>query len=195
VIVAVCIDCGTEFKRPRPRGPIPHRCAACLIVHQQVQGRGYTAAYRGRYPERIREYKGRPESLRRNAEYMARRRAADPEGFRQAALAAYRADPDASTRSRARAHGLTVSVYKEKWAEQDGRCAICRTEETVRGSTGRVRRLAIDHDHESGEVRGLLCHACNVALGLFDDDPELLEAAAGYLRAAARRVALHVMEG
>jgi hypothetical protein len=55
--------------------------------------------------------------------------------------------------------------------------------------------LAIDHDHVTGDIRGLLCHACNVALGLLNDDPELLEAAAGYLRTASRRSALHVMEG
>jgi hypothetical protein len=73
------------------------------------------------------------------------------------------------------------------FAEQNGRCAICRQVETTRGPNGRPRRLSIDHDHETRDIRGLLCHRCNVALGLLDDNPELLDAAAGYLRAASRR--------
>lgn len=152
-----------------------------------VAARASTAAYRNRHPERISEYKARPESRRKEAEGMARRRAADLERYREMRLRDYHNDPDASTKSRARAHGMTLADYQARVAEQDGKCAICRREETARGSTGRIRRLGIDHDHTTGEVRGLLCHACNVALGLLNDDPELLEAAAGYLRSAARR--------
>ncbi len=57
----------------------------------------------------------------------------------------------------------------------------------MRTGSGRVRRLSIDHDHNTGDIRGLLCHNCNVAIGHLNDDPELLDAAAGYLRTASRR--------
>jgi hypothetical protein len=62
--------------------------------------------------------------------------------------------------------GLTVADYEEMLAGQNGACKIC-------GKTTR-KRLAVDHDHETGEVRGLLCHRCNMGLGLFDDNPLLL---------------------
>lgn len=70
-------------------------------------------------------------------------------------------------------------------AAQGGTCAICEKAETTTSKAGRVRRLAIDHCHTSGRVRGLLCGSCNRALGLFGDDPGLLDKAAKYLLRAA----------
>lgn len=60
------------------------------------------------------------------------------------------------------------------------RCEICGAVETVtRG--GKVRRPNFDHNHETGEDRGILCSRCNSGIGLFLDDPERLRAAAAYL--------------
>jgi hypothetical protein len=71
-----------------------------------------------------------------------------------------------------------TGVSPEKYAEllflQGGVCAICKGE--------CYKKLSVDHDHETGEVRGLLCHSCNTAVGLLLDDPQRLEAAAAYLR-------------
>lgn len=119
---------------------------------------------------------------------MAESRAANPQHHREARLRQYRADPLASRKGRARAYGITVGDYDAMLAAQDDRCAICRQPETARSNGGRIRSLAIDHDHETGDVRGLLCHACNVALGYLDDAPERLDAAAAYLRKHARPV-------
>ena len=63
---------------------------------------------------------------------------------------------------------------------QDGKCAICHNPET-RKIHGRVTDLAVDHDHETGVVRGLLCHRCNFILGLAKDKPQTLLDAAAYL--------------
>lgn len=71
-------------------------------------------------------------------------------------------------------HGLTPEDYAELFLKQGGRCGIC-------GSPG-VGPLRVDHDHETGAVRGLLCHKCNVGLGHFNDDPDLLARAQEYLR-------------
>jgi hypothetical protein len=59
---------------------------------------------------------------------------------------------------------------------QDGRCAIC-------GSA--LEQLHVDHDHETGEIRGLLCSNCNVAISQLGDDVETMESAIAYLGAAA----------
>lgn len=71
--------------------------------------------------------------------------------------------------------GLTVDQYDEMLRAQGGGCAIC----------GRLPRpdiaLHVDHDHETGIVRGLTCFRCNNALGDFNDDPALLARASDYL--------------
>ena len=60
---------------------------------------------------------------------------------------------------------------------QNGRCAICKIE--FGGDKANVPHL--DHDHKTRAIRGVLCFGCNVALGRFNDDPDLLDAAKDYL--------------
>lgn len=73
-------------------------------------------------------------------------------------------------------YGIGLDEYNEKLAGQRGACAICE-----RKNNG-ARRLAVDHDHDTGAVRGLLCNPCNTVLGLMSDNPLLLLAAANYLK-------------
>lgn len=61
------------------------------------------------------------------------------------------------------------------------KCAICGEPETSKDNQGNVRRLAIDHCHKTGEVRGMLCHAHNVGLGAFQDNIKHLNSAIKYL--------------
>lgn len=63
-------------------------------------------------------------------------------------------------------------------ARQGNRCGICRTDSPP------GRGWCIDHDHETGKVRGVLCHFCNVGLGNFRDDPDRLTAAIEWLKGA-----------
>ena len=86
-----------------------------------------------------------------------------------------------------RLRGLTQTQYDAMLAAQGGACAICRKPETeVGGKRGcvTVKRLAVDHDHETGHIRGLLCRRCNTALGFFGDDVAGLWAAVDYLTKA-----------
>lgn len=71
-------------------------------------------------------------------------------------------------------YGITLDEYATLLASQGGACAICRRQETG-------KRLAVDHDHTTGVVRGLLCQKCNTALGLLGDDIHLIDAAWTYL--------------
>lgn len=78
--------------------------------------------------------------------------------------------------------GITDKEYKKMLEEQNYVCAICGFEETTVDGFSNIRDLAIDHDHESGKVRGLLCLKCNTALGAFHDNIENLEKAIQYLK-------------
>jgi len=81
-----------------------------------------------------------------------------------------------------RKHGVDADRYQEMLREQKGLCAICRKPERAPDkASGKIKDLAIDHNHATGQIRALLCSACNTALGLFNDDPRLLDAAKHYL--------------
>jgi hypothetical protein len=68
-------------------------------------------------------------------------------------------------------YAITAKDYCAMFEAQNNVCAICgRPETSVDAKSGRTRKLAVDHDHATGKVRGLLCHGCNLALGLLDDD-------------------------
>jgi hypothetical protein len=75
-------------------------------------------------------------------------------------------------------YNLDPEEYETMLTAQVGVCAICKKD----CSTG--RRLAVDHDHASDEVRGLLCSNCNTSLGGFKDSEELLLSAIAYLNAS-----------
>lgn len=92
----------------------------------------------------------------------------------------YKKDGNKIIRERAwRYQGIdfTVEEYDYMLARQGGGCAICGKTKNKSG-----RRLAVDHCHNTGRVRGILCNGCNVAIGKLNDDPDLVALALAYLR-------------
>lgn len=71
-----------------------------------------------------------------------------------------------------RKYGITPEFRDELFCKQKGRCAIC----------DRKRKLSIDHCHQTGRVRGLLCGNCNRGIGLLDESPKILDSAKEYLK-------------
>lgn len=67
------------------------------------------------------------------------------------------------------------------FTDQDNKCAICKKEE-IKKIRGEVVKLMLDHDHATGKNRQLLCHLCNVGIGAFGDNIDLLSNAIEYLR-------------
>lgn len=74
-------------------------------------------------------------------------------------------------------YGIDLATYDQMFTAQDGVCAICRQLRISKGS----ERLHVDHCHDTKRVRGLLCHNCNIAIGMLDDSPERAETVKQYL--------------
>ena len=105
----------------------------------------------------------------RNVAYMREWREKNPNAHRESHLQ--------------RKYGISVADYEAMLQAQDGVCAICQGAEhrfTIRKGDA-PNRLCVDHDHETGEARGLLCADCNVGLGAFADDQVALFRAIQYL--------------
>jgi hypothetical protein len=86
------------------------------------------------------------------------------------------------------AFGITIERYNELLAEQGGVCAICGQPPTLvnyrqsrRQGRQTVPRLVVDHDHETGKIRGLLCVHCNRGIGFLKDDADIVRFALKYL--------------
>ena len=69
-------------------------------------------------------------------------------------------------------YGITREQFVDIAMSQDGRCKICEL---------KTDKLCVDHDHETGKIRGLLCGKCNYGLGMFNDKVELFEMAIKYI--------------
>lgn len=134
---------------------------ATLTEEQRVARKRSQKAYEERHPDRVKEHRRQWAAQARADGYFKRWREQNPEKMRQYYLKKH--------------YGITPEEYDAMLAEQDGHCAICPREP----AEGEYLRL--DHCHATLRRRGLLCHNCNVVLGLMADDPELLRAAARYL--------------
>ena len=80
-----------------------------------------------------------------------------------------------------RNYGITLDDYNEILIKQNHVCAICGGEETLI-IKGKNRDLAVDHNHETGKVRGLLCSKCNTAIGFFNEDIRIIKTAIRYIK-------------
>ena len=78
-------------------------------------------------------------------------------------------------------YGISTVEWENLFKLQCGVCAICKEPQSVL-LKGELKRLAVDHCHKTKKIRGLLCDNCNKALGLFKDNPEILDCASQYLR-------------
>jgi hypothetical protein len=110
-----------------------------------------------------------------------KQRASDPERFRQTNRRYYAKNKEVLLRW-ARAHalrkkyGITEADFEAMLVRQGWKCAICRRSDPCGNGT-----FHVDHCHETGRVRGLLCHHCNVGIGSLREDPEILMNAIKYL--------------
>lgn len=101
-------------------------------------------------------------------DYQAKYRGQDPARYR-------------ATQIKSR-YGCSSEWYDAQRLEQEDLCYLCGEPETTKSSWGDgPRLLCVDHDHETNAVRKLICHRCNMALGMSGDDPALLRKMADYI--------------
>jgi Recombination endonuclease VII len=98
--------------------------------------------------------------------------AAAPDGRAAQCVACY------TKAARVKNYGISEEKFEVMWRDQEGLCLLCEDFLIPFGKGGCV----IDHDHETGKVRGILCNQCNLGLGLFRENAETCERAASYLR-------------
>lgn len=123
--------------------------------------------YRARHAERIKDQK-RQDYERNRSSILGKRRAR----YAQCASEIQRVQTF-------RRYGITLAEMEVAFVNQDGRCPICQRELVLERHMS--NSCHIDHDHNTGQVRGLLCGKCNRGIGLLSDNPNLLRAAADYL--------------
>ena len=189
----LCQKCYDRQRVKKPRAALATNCphkdrvhAAFGLCHQC-----YSRQNAARNPEKVRERDRRwnlahpgaaaARTRRSRLKHLDRRRTED----RERAKRAYAKDP-AKFKERQwrvdlkRKYGVTVSGYNALLESQGGACAICETDDP-RARTTHFKRFHVDHVAGTKRVRGLLCHSCNMALGLLRHDPAILSRAAEYL--------------
>ena len=197
--VAECVICGKPYQQRRPtqvscsiqcRAKLPHntggprpkaglasqKCPGCGTEYIPVREnqRACSRACRDALPDR-REAQRSYDTVRREHK-NALVRVPDEDGPRKEWVKARNL-----RRNLRWTHGLTVAQYTAKLEEQGGVCAICGQPPNPDGVKA-ASRLHADHDHVTGRDRDLLCLNCNVAIGHFRDDPDLMQAAADYIK-------------
>lgn len=105
--------------------------------------------------------------LERTREWHRKKRASDPSFSMESSLK--------------KQYGLSLDDYTKMHDAQNGLCAICGKPERAAGSNNKLRRLAVDHCHTTGKIRGLLCTSCNRGVGYLGDSVENLQSAINYL--------------
>ena len=149
-----------------------------LIMDQKIQERkeatkARNKRWREENKDHIREYQ--TQWRKRNAGKVSEYQKEYHAGYRD------REDVQFNTwmRNLHRNYKITPDIFNKMWDDQNGDCAICKQPMQPRG---RAKSAAtVDHNHETGIVRGLLCRGCNHGLGCLKDDPKVLQSAAEYL--------------
>lgn len=147
-------------------------CKACTSA--------YAKALRAKYPDRhkraIRNWTVRNREKVRQLSREKYHRNPEKEKARHREFIA--ANPDYPREWRLiNCYGITLAQYNEILAKQGGKCAICRSDSPGR----KFKHLLVDHFHDTGAVRGLLCNDCNLVLGHAKDSIDVLKAAIQYL--------------
>lgn len=167
----------TEFQRgARYKDGLLPDCKPCH--NRQVAERRANPETRERTRKWAREWSKRNiDRLRPKRQERYRQ---NPEKYRAIAKQYRERNPTAKYASELKLkYGLSLDGYNQMLTAQGGLCKLCKMPPQGNGKTAKI--LHVDHNHETGKVRALLCMQCNRALGMFSDNAEMLISAAMYL--------------
>jgi hypothetical protein len=187
----LCRPCRLARERQYAAAVKVRVCKGCGETKETVYGRPYCkTCYQAKQTEkRKKRRESDPEKVRaKERAWRASRRAADPEGYKAKERERHKGNGKSryypgyyndrpARRDQIREimwkkQGINVEQARAVWGKEK-KCAICGT------SDG---KLCVDHNHTTGEVRGMLCNNCNMAVGFFQDSPLLLKQAIQYLQ-------------
>lgn len=176
----VCLNCNKKFTPSKNDKRIKFCSEQCRCEY-----RNKTKYMKSYYNENTDKWKHRQaQQSYKDAKNEARRsRYQTDEAFRQEVIGRskqYRIDHPTAKRSQDlySKYKLTLEEYDALLKEQDGKCAICGLKSE---DNGRYGVLYVDHNHQTGKIRGLLCENCNLGLGIFKDNIDTLNNAIKYL--------------
>lgn len=131
-------------------------------VNNKEKRRAYYQGYAAKNVDKLRGYRAKSaDKLKLDPDWVARRKAWSDQWHLK------------------RKYNLTLEQWRALHDAQGGLCVLCKKRGNGRGKNG---RLYVDHCHDTGRVRGLLCRHCNTALGILGDSPEKMEMVMSYLR-------------
>ena len=158
-------------------------CRHCL---RETEARRPKRKYEGAFAEYHREHAR--QWRQKNSDYVNEKiredRLINPEKYREWEREQRNKDVEKSRyRDVLKKHKISADDYNELVLSQNNLCKICGKEETKKSRTkGEICRLALDHNHDTGKIRGLLCHHCNAAIGHLKEDIQLFHNAIEYLK-------------
>jgi hypothetical protein len=173
-----CCDCGRDFQTQATN---QKRCPSCVPEYQREQNRAYRARNAEKLSQQHKEKRHRnPEKYRENARRL---RQANPERQAEYQKRYQEKHRDKiSLKRRSKQFGISVTMLMTMLEFQEYRCAICLEAVAITGPN----RYTLDHCHDTGEIRGILCALCNTGIGMLRDNPALCEIAAVYLRTTGK---------
>jgi len=155
-----CVVCGTMAEKHRANG----LCQTC-----------YSRKYRKENKESIQEHNNLPAVVEHRKKRQRKYYINNKESMLAYSKERYTSEQSYAYSLR-RKYNISVEDYDNLYNSQSGRCAICGKHQAELN-----KRLSVDHNHDTGDIRGLLCLSCNVAIGLFGDNIQIVEEVLAYL--------------
>lgn len=173
----VCVQCGKTFYPTKNDVRIRFCSTECQLENRKETG--YLQNYCKENKEKLKEKRQEYNPIRNEARRNRYREDEEYREYTKKRIKEYQIKhPQTKRKERMKKYGLTPEDYESMYEKQKGKCLICGEQKVNRG---KYHSLFVDHNHETGKVRGLLCQRCNFLIGQARDNVKILKSAIKYL--------------